>query len=191
MNWVEGWLDYHASEGREIEVLFVYYDELKREPARYLRRITDFHELDDVQFSTIITPEPGKLHFRKGVHEQWREEFSPLNQRLVDDLMQDRILRGFDAAASRHPGTIAAESMLASGCAKDAAAAALRAVTEFPNYREGYEALMRAAEDCGADSMPLRALVAAELGKPSVADSFIYRFELVDACRELVGRLTS
>ena len=87
VNWVESWLDYYASPGREVEVLFVYYDELRREPLRYIRRITDFHGVRDVDESKIVVPEPGKMHFRKGEHGTWREEFTPADQRLADDLI--------------------------------------------------------------------------------------------------------
>ena len=190
VNWVEGWLDYYAMEDREIEVLFVYYDELKREPARYIRRITEFHEIENVDCSKVVVAEPGKMHFRKGEHEQWREEFSPATQRLVDDLMQDRILRGFNAAAQRHPWLAEAETRLQSGNGREAAAAALRVITQFPNYRPCYEILFRAAESCGADTAPLRALAESELQNVTVSGSFIYRYRLVDACSELVGGLT-
>ena len=186
VNWVEGWLDYYASDDREIEVLFVYYDELKREPVRYFRRITEFHGLDDVDFTKVVSAEPGKMHFRKGEHEQWRGDFSAADQLLVENLMQDRILRGFDAAVQRHPGMAAAESNLRAGNGKQAAADALETVIQFPNYMPAYELLFRAADSCGADTAPVRNLAATALRNLTVAGSFIYRHELLDACRALV-----
>lgn len=191
VNWVEGWLDYYASNDKEVEVLFVYYDELKRDPVSYIRRITEFHGLKDVDFSRIITPEPGKMHFRKGQHEQWREDIPAADQKLVEDLMQNRILRGFDAAAKQHPGLAAAEISLNSGNGKKALAEALQTIIQFPNYRSAYETLFRAAESCGANSATLRNLVNSELGDPSIAGSFIYRYELVDACSEFVSGLAT
>lgn len=189
VNWVEGWLDYYASSDKEVEVLFVYYDELKREPARYIRRITEFHGLDNVDYSRIVIPEPGKMHFRKGQHEQWREDFSVADQELVEDLMQDRILRGFEAAAKQHPGLAAAESSLNSGDGKKAMAEALQTITQFSGYRPAYEILFRAAESCGANSGPLRDLVNSELCAPTIGGLFIYRYELLDACEEMVRGL--
>ena len=32
------------------------------------------------------------MHFRRGEHEQWREEFSEADNKLVDELMQERLL---------------------------------------------------------------------------------------------------
>ncbi len=189
VNWVEGWLDYYASADKEIEVLFVYYDELKREPVRYIRRITDFHGLENVDFSKIVVPEEGKMHFRKGQHGQWREDFSAADQLLVDDLVQDRIWRGVEAAAAQHPGLAAANGSLGSGDAKRAATEALQAVIQFPNHRPAYELLLKAVESCGISAARLRSLVEAELKPRNTAESFIYRYELVDACGALVSGL--
>ena len=129
------------------------------------------------------------MHFRKGQHGQWQEDFSNADQRLVDDLIQDRIWRGVEAAAGRHPGLAAAQGSLGSGDAKRAAAAALQAVIEFPNHRPAYELLFSAVERCGISAEPLRGQVEAELKPRNTAESFIYRYELVDACVALVSGL--
>lgn len=189
VNWVDGWLDYYAAVDKEVEVLFVYYDELKREPVRYIRRITEFHGLENVDFSRIVVPEPGKMHFRKGQHGGWREDIASDDQQLVDNLMQDRMVRGFEAAARNHPGLAMAQNSLNSGDAKTAAAEALQTIIHFPNYRPAYELLFRAVDQCGMVSQQLRSRVDAELQDPTVAGSFIYRYELVDACVELADGL--
>lgn len=189
VNWVEGWLDYYASADKEVDVLLVYYDELKRDPARYVRRIAAFHGLDSIDTSKIPAAEPGKLHFRKGEHEQWRQDFSDGDQKLAERLMQDRLLQGFDAAASSHPGLAAARHELSSGRPSRAAVAALQTVIQFPNHRPAYATLLDAAAACGADTRPLRDLLATELGDRTVAGEFIYRYPLVDACTSLVAGL--
>jgi hypothetical protein len=186
VNWVEGWFDYYASGSTEVDIQFVYYDELKRAPARYIRRITEFHGLSNVDFGKLIAPEEGKMHFRKGQHGQWQEDISTADQRLVENLMQDRIPHGYAAAAKRHPGLAMAESDLNSGNKRKAAEESLKTVIQFPNYRPAYEILFRATESCGAKNAVLRSLVESELHDPSIADLFIYRYELVDACGELV-----
>lgn len=189
INWVEGWLDYYASNDREIDVLFVYYDELKREPLRYIRRIAEFHGLENVDYSKIVVPEPGKMHFRKGEHGQWRNDIAPADQQLVDDLLQDRVLRGMEAAAASHPGLAAAADSLNLGDPKKAAGEALQTIIQFPNHWPAYETLFRAAEKVGAGDTALRDSVQAELQDSTTEGVFVYRYELVDACTQLVTGL--
>jgi hypothetical protein len=188
VNWVEGWLDYYASPDREIDVLFVYYDELKREP-RYIRRIAEFHGLGHVDVSRVPTPEPGKLHFRVGEHEQWCREFSKTDQRLVEKLIQKRLLQGFDAAAASHAGFIKATADLSAGHPERAARAALDAIVDFPNHRPAYKLFLDAAAACGVDGQAQQELVEAHVGDGTVADQFIYRYLLIDACASLIEAL--
>ncbi len=189
INWVEGWLDYYASTDKEVEILFVYYDELKRQPERYIRRITEFHGLRDVDFSKVIKAEPGKMHFRKGEHEQWRNEFSSSDQSLVENLMQDRILRGLNAAAAVHPAFSAADASMSAGNARSALAEALQALIQFPNYRPAYDLFFTAAVKLGVDVSALHSRVETELANPDTSGAFIYRYALVDACADLTRKL--
>lgn len=191
VNWVEGWLDYFASEDKKIDVLFVYYDELKREPARYIRRITEFHEIENVDFSKIVVPEAGKMHFRKGEHEQWRNDFSADDQLLADNLLQERLITGFELAAARHPGIKGSRQALENVDGKLAATQALKVITQFPNYRPAYDLFLHALTICqrNDDVNMLRHLIGKILGKPNVGDLFIYRYELVDKCAELTNSL--
>jgi hypothetical protein len=185
VNWLESWLDYYASSDRAVEVLFVYFDELMREPLKYIRRIADFHGIRQIDESKIVVAEPGKMHFRKGEHGQWKEEFTPADQELAENLMGNRILDGFDAAASSHPALVHAQDLLASGDARAAAASALAAITEFPNHRPAYELVLRAAGSAGADTSALERLIASTLSQRDVASTFVYRHELVEECRRL------
>jgi sulfotransferase family protein len=189
VNWIEGWLDYYASLDREIDVLFVYYDELKRQPARYIQRIAEFHDLGQVDVSRIPTVEPGKLHFRKGEHDQWLQELSEKDRRLVDDIMGDRLLQGFHVAATSQIGFVKAKQELSVGHPERAASAALDAIIEFPNYRPAYMLLLDAASACGVETEPLRDLLEVQVGNSTVARQFIYDYPLVDACASLVDAL--
>lgn len=190
VNWVEGWLDYYASADKEVEILFVYYDELKRKPERYIQRITEFHGLRDVDLSKIVKAEPGKMHFRKGEHEQWREEFPTGDQPLVENLMQDRILRGFNSAAEKHPGFVSANECLATGRIREALLESLAAITQFPNYLPAYEQFFQVAEKLDIDIAGLRKQVESELSSSSTSSAFIYRYELVDGCKKIAGTLS-
>jgi len=189
INWVEGWLDYYASPDRKIDILFVLYDELKREPAKYIKRIVDFHGIEDVDFSKLVVPEQGKMHFRKGEHEQWRVDFSPENQHLADEMLQDRIASGFKAAALSHRGNRQAEEAFANHDYTAAAGAALDVIIQFPNSIQSYEMLFRLGDGAGYDVSNLKHKVAARLGKHSIGDYFNYPYELVSDCSNLVCNL--
>lgn len=185
VNWVEGWLDYFSSDGREIEIQFVYYDELKRRPELYIRRIADFHRVFNADLSKIATPEPGRLHFRRGEHEQWREEFSESDVRLVEDMMENRIPAAFDLAAASLLG--GAPDDLDASVADSLAAAnnALKTIVSFPNYRPAYAVFTRALAKCGMCVNDIERRVDLDLQCRSIAGQFVYRYELVDKCIEL------
>lgn len=189
VNWVEGWLDYYASSNKKINILFVYYDELKRNPVDYIRRITEHHGFTNIDLSKVVVPEVGKMHFRKGEHGQWKEEFTPANQSLANDLMQDRIEHGFYVAAQTHTGLMSSENLLQSGKYKEAAIEAFQSIIQFPNHSPSYDALFRAVDRCGENTASLRTRVETELKDLSVDGLFVYRDELVNDCKNLVCNL--
>jgi len=175
VNWIEGWLDYYAAADRALEVQFVYYDELKQDPKRYVQRIAEFHDLQNIEYTKVITAEPGKMHFRRGEHDQWRDEFSQENQRLVAELMQDRIIRGYEKAAELNPHLVAAQRHLDESEYRAAASEALSAIAEFPNFRPAYDALIAAIEACGVDVS--RALLEDEPElSPNLSTAGVFRY---------------
>jgi hypothetical protein len=189
INWVEGWLDYYASENKPVDVLFVYYDELKRNPERYIGRITEFHGIENVDFSKTVIPEPGRMHFRKGEHEQWRVEFTPADIELVDNLLGDRILRGFEAAAKHHPRLIKAKTALERNDLVKAADSAYSVVKQFPNFRQAYNVLIDVADRVGCDCILLQTKLEEILPNPSIANCFKYHQELVDVSFDIVSNV--
>lgn len=186
INWVEGWLDYYASPDRKIAVNFVLYDELKRNPAGYVKRIVDFHDIEEVDYAKLIVPEQGKMHFRKGEHEQWRVDFSPGNQRLALDLLQDRILENYAAAARSHAGVGKAEHALAQGQPQAAMHHALAAIGQFSSSKQCYDLFVRGAEQAGVDVSGLQQKILEELGSLSISGCFLYRDDLVDECTKIM-----
>lgn len=190
VNWIEGWLDYYAAPDRTIDVLFVYYDELKQHPERYIRRIAEHHGIADVDYSKVIAAEPGKMHFRKGEHEQWREEFDAANRHLVEELMQDRIAHDFARAASRDPCLASFRRNMDARQPQVAVRDALEAVTRFPSQPCTYDALFAAAEACCIDVLALRRRIDMDVPKaPTTAQCFLYPFEIVDYCRKFVEQV--
>jgi hypothetical protein len=190
VNWVEGWLDYYASSDREIDILFVYYDEIKRDPQRYISKILAYHDVVGGDVSGVAAPAAGELHFRKGLHGQWREDFSPKDQGLAAELMQDRIVRGFEAAAGSHPDVKTMNEHRLSGNYAEAALAAVGVLKQFPNSRSVYEALADIASAAGIDASDLRSAAAATLTK-QVEDQFLYRYDLLQTADELAGKIGS
>lgn len=185
INWIEGWLDYYASSDKKVDILFVYYDELKRDPESYIRKIVEFHEVEDVDFSRLIVPEQGKMHFRKGEHEQWKIDFSSANQELAADLLQDRIIRGFAQAADAHRGVAASEREFAAGNWIAAANAALEVVEQFSSCFRGYELLLQSASAAGQNIREFEAEVRQVLSALTLGDLFRYQDVLVPKARNL------
>lgn len=185
VNWIEGWLDYYASAEREVDILFVYYDELKRDPKSYLGRMLDFYRFSGGNLDEIIPGEPGKLHYRKGEHGQWRQEFASGDQALVEDLMQDRIPQGFATAATAHPGRLAASEAEQRGALGEAARALLDVLTQFPNDRSTYQLFIQTGQRAGFDMGGLETALAEELSD-RVEDQFIQRENLLALCRTLL-----
>lgn len=185
INWVEGWLDYYASSDRKIDVLFVLYDELKRDPVNYVKKIVSYNELENADYSKVPVAEEGKLHYRKGEHGQWRVDFTEHNQRLADDLLQDRIALGYEKAALSHTNIEKSKRALTEGRVNDAGRMLLDVIEQFPNSVKCYELFFNVAELLGLDTVKLRELLYEELSNLPVEGYFIRRDELISACKQL------
>ena len=190
INWVEGWLDYYASEDRKVDILLVYYDELKSDPEAYLRKIVEFHQIDGVDFSKVVVPEQGKLHYRKGEHDQWQVDLSASNRALAMELLGDRIVVGFDRAARSHSAFRVAREALERGDPTRAAVAAFRVLSQFNNFAPAYEILSRAAALAGVDGSDFDTDVARGLGTPSIEGCFRVHDALVGQAAALLQRIT-
>lgn len=192
VNWIEGWLDYFASKKRDLNVKIVYYDELKTRPQQYIRRLVEFYGCKNFDLSVVESPKVGEMHYRKGQHGQWQEEFSAPDQRLVAELMQDRLLTLFDKAAASHEGISRAKSELENGRPAAACGAALRALRDFPNYRAGYELAAASCRTAGIAGNEAEALVQnadRQLGGANIADVFLYRYDLIHAVENVTHLL--
>lgn len=186
INWVEGWLDYYASPDRKIDILFVLYDELKRDPVNYVKKIVSYNKLDNVDYSKLPMAQVGKLHYRKGEHGQWKVEFNGLNQMLANEMLQERIISGFDNAAMSHENIKKSEDALVDRRAKDAAILLFDVLQQFPNSLDCYELFLRAMVASGFKVSKLRKIVNVELSNLQVEDCFIYRDGLISACKDLL-----
>jgi predicted Zn-dependent protease len=102
--------------------------------------------------------------------------------------MQDRILRGFEAAAASHPGFVRMTECQAAGNLADAAQAVIEVIRQFPNYAEGYKTLARICEAAAIDASAFKASVAKTLTQ-AIEDQFLYRYELVQAAMDLASKV--
>lgn len=188
-NWIEGWLDYYASPDRKIDILFVLYDELKRNPVNYVKKIAEFNQIKDADYSKIPVPENGKLHFRKGEHEQWKVEFSEENKRLVDNLLGDRIAQSFELAAQSHRGFLKGKDEFKKGNMVAAAKSALEAIKQFPNSMNSYELFFQAVNAAGLAVSQYHDQIRMELNGLTIGDYFRYPNQLVASCQQIAEKL--
>ncbi len=189
INWVEGWLDYYASPNRNLDVLFVFYDELKRDPVNYIKKIVTFNQVTHADYSKVPIAEEGKLHFRKGEHNQWKIDFSAHNQHLANDLLQGRIIRGFEKAAQSHPNLRLSKNELIKGNAIHAARFALGAIEQFTNSKDCYDLFFEAMRSAGINVTRQKDIVSANLSSLATEDYFSYNEQSLAVCKQLLEEI--
>jgi hypothetical protein len=190
VNWVESWLSYYSNPARTIDILFVYFDELKRRPLDYFRKIAEFHDLSSVDFESYLPPEEGQRNFRSGRHRQWEDEFSIQDKAFCHALIGDRLSEAMRSAAMTHP---AWSATLESRPERypDAAALCLSLLDQFPNFLEGYLRFFQLLEYSGAsvdESVRNRVLQVVTASQETV---FMYHDPVLASCRELLPRYGS
>lgn len=188
VNWVEGWLDYYASDEKDVDIQFVYFDELKRNPESYLSRILRYHGVETPRPVAFAPPKEGEMHFRKGEHGQWREEFSAHDQQLAHDLMQGRLHGYFDLAAAQHPGLRQAAGKRAAGDLAGAAAVVLTALQDFPNFAEGYMLLTEILAEGGLDASRIPQIAPPD-ASAEISEKFTFRDDALRALADCVQYL--
>jgi hypothetical protein len=102
VNWIEGWVACFSTFNRKIDILFVFFDDLKNNPNEFFKKITDFHDCQQVDLSKIQKPIWGTRHFRVGEHGQWKKEFSKNDMLFSDLLIEDRLEKAFKKTALDH-----------------------------------------------------------------------------------------
>ena len=100
INWIEGWYDAIVSKQFDIELQFIYFDEMRQNSKAMLSKIIRFHGLPNLADDSEGLTASETSHFRSGTNEQWRDEFSALDQSLAIALLGDRLERASEKAAS-------------------------------------------------------------------------------------------
>lgn len=186
INWVEGWIDKYAHNDSGLEIKLFYYDELKTNPVRYIKRLLTFHGVETYDLSKVIIPEEGKLHFRRGVHGEWESEFSPEDRALSDRLLGSRLIQLFERAEASHLSYEEARGFRGRDPIASARAA-LEAVRDFPNFRSAYDLLIEGCATLGVSVEELSKRLDHEI-QDTVEARFLYRADLIDLCEDLVAR---
>jgi hypothetical protein len=99
VNWIEGWLSAATQAEPPVQVQFVSFDDLRRNPTALVESVLKFHQIRDYDLSKVQPPEPGKRHFRQGKSGVWREEFSEEDRQFAASLMGNRLESLFDRIA--------------------------------------------------------------------------------------------
>lgn len=133
VTWVEAWLDWTARGAeRGLDVQLVYFDALRSEPRAYIDSICRFHGFAHADLDKMPAAEAGKRHFRKGLHGDWCETFSPDDQAFANLAIGQRLADAFSQAASRDGDAQAGRVALHEGRVREAALLLLRAAEQFP-----------------------------------------------------------
>jgi hypothetical protein len=98
VNWIEGWLGAVTRTEQPVQIQFISFDDLRRDPTALVESVLKFHQVGDYDLSKVQPPEPGKRHFREGRSGSWREEFSENDREIAASLIGNRLERLFDRA---------------------------------------------------------------------------------------------
>jgi len=148
VSWIESWLAPRFEGGGELEMQYLHFDDLKSDSRAFIRKIVDFHDLQNVDFSKL--PDARSMpHFRSGEHDQWKSEFTPEQIEFADFVIGDRLVLAYRDAVGKGIERIRRE------LAEEDAAGEVRRLfalfATFPWVREAYDAVCEAAIRNGRD----------------------------------------
>jgi len=166
VTWLEAWLDFYANKDRRLEVLLVYFDELKADPVGYFGKILAHFGYCEFDAELIPIPEKGTRHYRQGEHEAWKTEFGDVDKTLSEALIGNRLVDAYQRASQ---ASIEAASTSDSQ-GQDQAAAKLNmladALEQFPNSPAIASAAINEAKTLGAPQNLFDLLATVEKKKP-------------------------
>ena len=79
IDFMRGWTDLRDREDRSIEVLFLTFEQFRTDPEGYFAAVLDFFELAPERFAADAEAEV--VHLRRGLIDEWREAFTPAQQK--------------------------------------------------------------------------------------------------------------
>ena len=95
--WIEEWLG--ASDNPQgIKILLTNYETMVSQPDEFFNSINNFYgvqnPLKGLQ-TKAKTPQPGELHFRRGIPDEWREVFTPKQAERATQMITPRLYEKF------------------------------------------------------------------------------------------------
>jgi hypothetical protein len=93
VNWLESWIvaATQALSKQPVRIQFVFFDDLREDPAALVEAVLRFHRVDHYDLSRLQRPTPGKRNFRNGKSGTWREEMSPVDREFCNRLIGSRL----------------------------------------------------------------------------------------------------
>ena len=79
IDFMRGWTDLRGRTDAPVEVLFLTFEQFRTEPDRYFAAILDFYDLAPERFAADAEAEV--VHLRRGLIDEWREAFTPAQQK--------------------------------------------------------------------------------------------------------------
>ncbi|MEG3969484.1 tetratricopeptide repeat protein [Microcoleus sp. T2B6] len=95
INFIEGWLDAEADPSFYPKILFTKYEDLAADPQAFFESILNFYEIDKSRFTFPEPPQQGKLHYRKGRADEWREVFTAEQVEKASSMIPQRLFDKF------------------------------------------------------------------------------------------------
>ncbi|MFT4552022.1 MAG: hypothetical protein ACI9S8_000643 [Chlamydiales bacterium] len=96
VNWIEQWIDAEINPNFVSRIHFAQHRDLNENPQAYFEKILTFYGIDKSMLkSKAGKPKQGKLHFRKGLTDEWRSIFNPKQIEKVNQLMSKRMMEKF------------------------------------------------------------------------------------------------
>lgn len=87
------WLEVRDDPARQVDVLFLSFEEFRTEPDRYFARVLDFYEIEDKLYEAKAKAEV--VHLRKGMLGEWREVLSAAQQKRAWQLIPNDLAEIF------------------------------------------------------------------------------------------------
>ncbi|MEG5188103.1 tetratricopeptide repeat protein, partial [Microcoleus sp. ARI1-A4] len=95
ISFIEGWLNAEADPSFYPEILFTKYEDLAAEPQAFFESILKFYKIEKFPFTFPEPPQQGKLHYRKGKADEWREVFTPEQAEKASSMIPQRLFDRF------------------------------------------------------------------------------------------------
>ncbi|MEG4799126.1 tetratricopeptide repeat protein [Microcoleus sp. ARI1-B5] len=95
INFLEGWLDAEADNSFYPKILFTKYEDLADNSQVFFESILNFYEIKKARFTFPEPPQEGKLHYRKGRKDEWREVFTPEQAQKASSMIPKGIFERF------------------------------------------------------------------------------------------------